>query len=55
MQVGTHVYVDNNGYIDIYQKSLPGGFQFNAERDYLNAIPILELTLNENNKQNPGW
>lgn len=55
MQVGTHVYVDNNGYIDIYQKSLPGGFQFNAERDYLNAIPTLELTLNENNKQNPGW
>lgn len=55
MQVGTHVYVDNNGYIDIYQKSLPGGFQFSAERDYLNAIPTLELTLNENNKQNPGW
>ena len=55
MVVGTHVYVDNNGYIDIYQKSLANGFQFDPSRDYLSPIAILELTLNENNEQNPGW
>lgn len=55
MVVGTHVNVDENGYIDVYQKSLPSGFQFNPNRDYLNPIPIQEITLNPNNAQNPGW
>ena len=53
--IGQDVYVDANGYIDPYQKSLPAGYGFNPNRDYLLPIPALELTLNENLGQNPGW
>src|SRR5690606_32283111 len=55
MEVGTHVYTDPNGYIDAHQKSLPNGYGFKPERDYLNPIPTLELTLNNRYVQNPGW
>ncbi len=47
--------VDENQYIDRYQKTLPNGFGFNEKRDYLYPIPTNELTLNENLTQNPGW
>ena len=55
MVVGTNVYINANGYIDPYQKSLPSGYGFKPERDYLSAIPTNELTLNKNYVQNPGW
>jgi hypothetical protein len=55
MEVGTHVYTDASGYIDAHQKSLPNGYGFKPERDYLNPIPTLELTLNNRYVQNPGW
>lgn len=55
MIVGTHIYIDPNGYIDAYQKSLPNGYTFKPERDYLNPIPTLEMTLNDSYTQNPGW
>lgn len=55
MVVGTHVFVDGDGYIDPYQRSLPNGYGFNPNRDYLNPISSLELTLNPKYKQNPGW
>ena len=50
--------VDANGYIKIFKNTLNGGtqgFKFNPDRDYLYPIPVNELTLNPNLKQNPGW
>ena len=47
--------VDVNGLIDYYAGEMPSGYQFRPERDYLVSIPIDELTLNPNLKQNPGW
>jgi len=55
MVVGTNVYIDQNGYIDAYQKSLPDGYGFKPDRDYLNPIPTLEMTLNKEYVQNPNW
>lgn len=55
MKPGSNIYLDNEGYIDIHQKSLPNGYGFKPERDYLYPIPSVELTLNSNLKQNPGW
>jgi starch-binding outer membrane protein, SusD/RagB family len=52
---GTNIYINPNGYIDPYQKALTGGYKFNPARDYLLPIPQLELTLNKNLTQNPGW
>ena len=53
--VGEGVYLDENGYVDPYQVSLPNGFQFNPERDYLLPLPTTELVLNGKLEQNPGW
>lgn len=47
--------VDVNNLIDYYASELPGGYQFQPQRDYLTSIPIDELTLNPNLRQNPGW
>lgn len=55
MKPGTNIYLDANGYIDPYLKALPAGYGFKPERDYLNPLASLELTLNKNYKQNPGW
>ena len=55
MVVGKNVYVNGDGYIEPYQKSLPAGWGFKPERDYLSPIPTNELTLNAKLKQNPGW
>lgn len=53
---GTHILINDNGYIDPYQAGLPLGFQFDLERDYLLPIPQQELTLNKEKLiQNPGW
>lgn len=49
------ILVDENRYIDRYRNSVPNGFRFNPERDYLYPIPTNELSLNENLTQNPGW
>jgi len=49
------VPVDGQNYIDRYQSSLPTGYSFDENRDYLFPIPTNELTLNENLIQNPGW
>ena len=62
----THEYVkdlatavsETNGYIDSYKTGAVGfnGYGFVAGRDYLQALPINELTLNPQLKpQNPGW
>ena len=49
------VYLDENGYVDLYKVSLPNGYQFNPDRDYLLPLPTTELVLNSNLTQNPGW
>ncbi|BDD09385.1 hypothetical protein FUAX_18170 [Fulvitalea axinellae] len=53
--IGENLFLDENGYIDPYQKSLPAGYGFNPDRDYLRPIPTQELTLNPQLSQNPGW
>lgn len=55
MVIGTNVYLDQDGYIDPYQKSLPSGYGFKPDRDYLYPIPSIEFTLNNNLSQNPGY
>jgi hypothetical protein len=47
--------LNEKGLIDYYQKTMPQGYNFKVERDYLSPIPNEELTLNPNIKQNPGW
>lgn len=47
--------VDENGFLDPYQNQIPNGYRFDVNRDYLNAIPKTEITLNPNLTQNPGW
>lgn len=55
MVPGKDIYLDENGYVDPYKVSLPDGYKFNPERDYLLPLPTTELVLNKNLKQNPGW
>ena len=40
VEIGKDIYVDENGYVDIYQKALPNGYGFNPDRDYL--LPIAD-------------
>lgn len=49
--------VDDNGYIDYFKNvtSLAGGYLFNEARDYLAPLPLDQMQLNPNLKQNPGW
>lgn len=49
------LHLTSDGYIDYLRNRLPNGYGFNPDRDYLDPIPISELTLNENLEQNPGW
>lgn len=46
---------DDENYIDPYQTSVPSGYGFDINRDYLSPLPTDELVLNENLTQNPGW
>lgn len=49
-------HVDENGFMDPFQKALPDGYGFKLNRDYLNSIPESQIVLNkENLTQNPGW
>ncbi len=47
--------LDENGLIDDFKNRLPNGFEFRPGQDYLSDIPQMELTLNPNLTQNPGW
>ena len=50
--------VDDEGYIvpyGIYPAVAATGYNFNVNRDYLMPLPVQEMTLNSNLKQNPGW
>ena len=46
---------DAEGLLDPHQNSVPNGYGFDENRDYLQCIPTNEITLNPNLKQNPGW
>src|SRR5690606_27744388 len=46
---------DDHGFLDPFQAALPEGYRFDVGRDYLNPIPLNELTLNPSLTQNPGW
>lgn len=46
---------DADGFLDPYATALPNGYGFNEGRDYLECIPLNEITLNPKLKPNPGW
>jgi hypothetical protein len=46
---------DSEGFMDPYKVSIPSGYGFNLNRDYLSPLPQSELTLNTQLTQNPGW
>ncbi|MFR9524418.1 MAG: RagB/SusD family nutrient uptake outer membrane protein [Rikenellaceae bacterium] len=47
--------VDTDGFIDPLGATLPGGYAFKSNRDYLMAIPTTEISLNKELVQNPNW
>lgn len=47
--------LDDNKWADPMAGSLPSGYQFHADRDYLLPIPPSELELNKKLRQNPKW
>jgi hypothetical protein len=49
------VYLSAEGYIMPYAKTLPNGRKFEESKAYLFPIPIQDLLLNKNLKQNPNW
>lgn len=53
--IGTSIFVDANGFILPYGKSLPGGRTFDENKHYLLPLPLDELSLNTKLKQNPNW
>lgn len=53
---GKNIQINDDGYIDPYKLTLPTGFGFKSNRDYL--LPIQERMLSLTGglwKQNPGW
>lgn len=55
-QITTNPFpVDQNGFLDPFQKAIPNGYGFKLGRDYLNSIPESEIVLNDKLTQNPGW
>jgi len=47
--------VDENGYLDPFRNTYPGGFNFDTGRHYLWPIPESQIVLNPTITQNPGW
>lgn len=47
--------LDDNKWADPMAGTLPSGYQFHADRDYLLPIPPSESELNKKLKQNPKW
>jgi hypothetical protein len=51
-----NVVVNAQGFVDPFKTYLrTGAYGFKPEKDYLRPLPLDELTLNKNLKQNPGW
>lgn len=56
LEPGKNLYLNSQGFIDPYKVSLPNGYGFRLDRDYL--LPIQERMLTLTNglwTQNPGW
>ncbi|SMD04941.1 RagB/SusD family nutrient uptake outer membrane protein [Pedobacter nyackensis] len=53
--INKDVYLSADGYIIPYFKTLPNGRKFDESKAYLFPIPIQDLLLNTNLKQNPNW
>lgn len=53
--VGQDIFLDENGFIIPYAKSLPGGRTFDENKHYFFPLPTEELVLNPALKQNTGW
>jgi hypothetical protein len=53
--VGKSIFLNDKGYILPYATSLPTGRTFDEAKNYFLPLPLDELTLNPNLKQNPGW
>ncbi|MDQ6480594.1 RagB/SusD family nutrient uptake outer membrane protein [Dyadobacter sp. LHD-138] len=53
--VGSSIFINNQGYILPYGKSLPNGRTFDESKNYFLPLPLDELALNKNLTQNPGW
>ncbi|MFH0759529.1 MAG: RagB/SusD family nutrient uptake outer membrane protein [Bacteroidota bacterium] len=47
--------LDTNGFLDPFAVALYNGYGFDINRDYLDPLPINEITLNPKLGQNPGW
>ncbi|WP_341840326.1 RagB/SusD family nutrient uptake outer membrane protein [Chitinophaga caseinilytica] len=46
---------DADGFLDPYATAIPNGYGFKENRDYLECIPLNEITLNPKLTPNPGW
>lgn len=44
-----------SGLIDYFKTRLANGYAFRPGKDYLDDVPQVEITLNPNLSQNPGW
>ena len=56
--INNTLVADATGYLDPFKTTLSGTgntWGFRSDKDYLKPLPINELTLNKNLKQNPGW
>ncbi|WP_439809349.1 RagB/SusD family nutrient uptake outer membrane protein [Parabacteroides distasonis] len=53
--INTDIYLDNKGYLAPYKISLPSGRRFDEPKQYFYPIPVEEIEMNPNLKQNTGW
>lgn len=52
---GAGIFLNDEGYIEPYQKTLPTRNRVFDDRQYYFPIPLEDLVLNKNLVQNPGW
>lgn len=52
-ELGSDIFLDENGLIEPHPDF--DDRTFNEDKDYLYPIPLIELQLNSNLEQNPGW
>lgn len=55
LKIRERLTLDDKGWADPLSGTLPGGYQFHTDRDYLLPIPPSELELNKTLNQNPKW
>ncbi len=53
--IGSSIFVNAEGYILPYGKSLPSGRTYDENKNYFLPLPLDELSLNPKLIQNPGW